>query len=72
MGFMLYNNSGNSCYVNFGATATSSACSIIIPTFAAWSWPFPHFCYVGPISAIRNAGSGTIIVTEFNSVYYPA
>lgn len=66
--FMLYNNSANSCYVNFGQTASSSACSIIIPTFASWSWPAP-VTYNGAITAIRNAGSGTIIVTEFNYPY---
>lgn len=63
--FMLYNNSANSCYVNFGPTASSSACSLIIPTFATWAWPFANIDYTGAISAIRNAGTGTIILTEF-------
>lgn len=65
IGIMLYNNSANSGYVNFAATASSAACSVIIATFATWNWPFVDFCYTGQMSAIRNAGSGNFIVTEF-------
>lgn len=68
-GFILYNNSANSCYINFAATASSNSCSIIVPTFASWSWTMTGGTYTGQISAIRNAGSGTIIVTEFNYAY---
>ena len=63
---MLYNNSSNSCYINFGPTASSAACSVIVASFTTWMWPVAEACYIGPISAIRNAGTGTIIVTEFS------
>lgn len=66
VGLILYNNGANSCYVNFKSTASSALCTVIIPTFATWTWTLPEIIYTGPISAIRNAGTGTIIVTEFN------
>lgn len=65
LGLILYNNGSNSCYVNFKKDASSALCSIIIPSFTSWIWNLPDCMYVGPISAIRNAGSGTIIITEF-------
>lgn len=67
--FMLYNNSANSCYINFNQAASSNTCSVIIPTFATWSWPSSVAFYTGPVTAIRNAGTGTIIVTEFLNAY---
>ncbi len=67
--FMLYNNGANSCYINFGQAASGNTCSVIIPTFTTWSWPNNTVIYTGTINAIRNAGSGTIVVTEFNYPY---
>ncbi len=67
--FMLYNNGANSCYINFGQAASGNTCSVIIPTFTTWSWPSSIAIYTGTINAIRNAGTGTIIVTEFNNPY---
>lgn len=61
-GFMLYNNSSNSVYVTFGATSASNACSVIIASFQQFIFMSP---YVGKISGIRNAGTGNVIVTEF-------
>jgi hypothetical protein len=62
-GLIIYNNSANSVYVNFGATASSStAMTIIIPSFNHWVMPMP--IYRGQMSAIRNAGSGTLLITE--------
>ena len=61
-GFMLYNNSSNSIYIVFGATASSNACSAIIASFTQFIFMSP---YVGKISGIRNAGTGNVIVTEF-------
>lgn len=68
-GLMIYNNGANSCYVNFGQTASGSTCSVIIPTFTTWTWNLPGCIFHGDIFAIRNAGSGTLIVTEFNAGY---
>lgn len=68
IGFILFNNSANSCYVNFRPTAASNQCTIIIPTFTQWVWPYSTHCYQGPISVIRNSGTGQIFVTQFESV----
>lgn len=63
-GFMLYNNSSNSCYVTYGSTSASSTCSFILASFA--NYTHQSYCaYVGPLAAIRNAGTGTVVVTEF-------
>jgi hypothetical protein len=60
---MIYNNSSNSCYITFGTTSTSAAPSFILATFANFVWQGP-IIYQGPMAAIRNAGSGTITITE--------
>ncbi len=63
LGLIVYNNSSNSVYIAFDTTANSANhMTAIIPTFASWTAPYP--CYMGPISAIRNAGSGTLMITE--------
>lgn len=67
LGLMLYNNSANSGYFTFGSVSVSNSCSMIIATFANWNWPFSNFVYTGPISCIRNSGTGTVIVTEFSA-----
>ena len=64
LGFILYNNSNNSAYVTFGPISAGNRCAIIITAFAAWIWPYKFF-YTGPISAIRNSGTGTFTVNEF-------
>lgn len=66
IGFMLYNNSANSTYVTFGPTAVAASCTQIVATFASWPFFYP-VCYTGPISAIRNAGSGVCTVYELLS-----
>ncbi len=62
-GLIIYNNSANSVYIAFDASVSSANhMSIIIPTFQSWVMPLP--IYQGPMSAIRNAGSGTLLITE--------
>jgi hypothetical protein len=62
-GLMIYNNSANTVYIAYSATASSSVrMTLPIATFATWNMPSP--IYTGPISGIRNAGSGTCMVTE--------
>lgn len=63
--FMLYNNSANSGYFTFGTVSNGSSCSFILATFANWQWSLPNIVYTGPISCIRNAGTGTVTITEF-------
>lgn len=63
-GFVIFNNSSNSCYVSLAGTSVASTCTRLIATFTSWEF-FPQFCYQGAISAIRNAGSGGIAVWEF-------
>lgn len=62
-GLVIYNNSANSVYIAFDTTCNSgNHMTIIIPTFQSWVMPLP--IYQGAISAIRNAGSGTLLITE--------
>lgn len=63
VGFVIYNNSSNSRYVCLGATATGTLCHKIIATFATWECYGP-VCYTGILSAIGNAGTGTMNVVE--------
>lgn len=62
-GFTLYNNSSNSCYVTFGPTSSSASPTAIVASFVSYTPTLP-VNYTGQISAIRNAGTGTIIITE--------
>jgi hypothetical protein len=67
LGILIYNNSANSVYINFGATASSSnAMCVLIATFTTYQMLGPAI-YTGQISGIRNAGSGTLLVTELIS-----
>lgn len=66
MGFFIFNNSTNSVYVTLGATSVAATCTMLIPTYATWSYDFP-ICYTGIISAIRNAGTGVCTVHELLS-----
>ncbi len=62
-GFILWNNSANSAYVSLADTSNSSTCTWIVATFTSLVYCFP-VSYTGPISAIRNSGTGTITVYE--------
>lgn len=62
-GLIIYNNSGNSVYLTFGPTSASNTCTRILATFAQWDMLGP-VVYTGEISAIRNSGSGSLIITE--------
>lgn len=63
IGFIIWNNSANSCYIGLSSVAVAATCCKIIATFTSWEWLQPT-SYTGIISAIRNAGSGTITVWE--------
>lgn len=62
-GFYLWNNSSNSCYINFGSTVASAAPVAIVPSFQAHVHLGPTV-WTGEIWAIRNSGSGNVVVTE--------
>ncbi len=63
LGLIIYNNSANSGYIAYGSAANSSNnMTAIIPTFTQWVMTYP--VYYGPIHAIRNAGTGTFLITE--------
>jgi hypothetical protein len=62
-GFIIWNNSSNSIYLSFAPTSSSSTCTYILPTFASWVYNGP-IIYQGPISGIRNSGSGTVTLYE--------
>lgn len=63
-GLTIYNNSANSVYLTFGPISSGSTCTRILATFAQWDMLGPVI-YTGQISAIRNAGSGTLVITEY-------
>lgn len=62
-GFVIYNNSANSVYITYGPTSNGSTCTRILATFANFESMGPTV-YTGEISAIRNAGTGSLIITE--------
>ncbi len=62
-GLIVWNNSANSIYLAFGPTCSSAACTAIVATFTSWTYAGP-IIYQGPISGIRNAGTGTVTITE--------
>jgi hypothetical protein len=64
VGFMLYNNSANSAYITYGAANGSSTCSFILATFTQYVH-MATIWWTGELYAVRNAGSGSIIITEF-------
>lgn len=62
-GLLLYNNGGNSAYITFGPTSAGSSPTAIVGAFSNYAMLGPAI-WMGQISAIRNAGSGTFIITE--------
>jgi hypothetical protein len=63
-GMRIWNNSSNSVYLSAGLTCNSSTTLFaIVPTFQ--SFELTNVNYMGPVCAIRNSGSGNVVVTEF-------
>lgn len=62
-GLIIYNNSSNSVYLTFARTSASNTCTRILAAFTQWDMLGP-VVYTGAIAAIRNAGSGTLVITE--------
>lgn len=65
---VLYNNSANSVYLSTATPATSGTnLFYILPTFTQVSLTqlMPNTVYTGAIYGIRNAGTGSVVVTEF-------
>ena len=62
-GLLIYNNSTNSVYLTYGPTSVSATPTRILATFTQFENLGPTL-YMGAISAIRNAGSGSLIITE--------
>ncbi len=65
LAFIIWNNSSNSAYLAFGSTASSAAPQAIVASFTSYVWPYNNLSYTGPISAIRNAGTGNMTIAEF-------
>jgi hypothetical protein len=66
-GLVIYNNGANTVYIAFDTVCSSATrMTLQIATFTAWVMPLP--IYTGPISAIRNAGSGILLITEMERV----
>ncbi len=63
IGCMVYNNGANTVYMAYGTTCSSANyMTVQIPTFTTWIMPSP--IYLGPLCFVRNAGVGTIMITE--------
>jgi hypothetical protein len=62
-GIIIYNNSSNSAYITYGPSSVSSTPTRILATFSQFEMLGP-VVYTGVISAVRNAGSGTLTITE--------
>lgn len=63
-GLTIYNNSSNSVYITFGPTSAGATCTRILGSFTQFDMLGP-VVYKGEISAIRNSGSGALIITEY-------
>lgn len=66
IGFIIYNNSGNTIYVEYNTTASSATPEHLIATFTSLAILGP-VVWTGALAAVRNAGSGTAILTELFS-----
>ncbi len=60
--FRIHNASGKVLYVAFGATATTTAFSILVAANADYESPMD--CYTGAISGIWNGTGGAARITE--------
>jgi hypothetical protein len=63
-GFSIWNNGANSAYITWGPVSSSSSPVIILATFSSYICLGP-LIWTGIMSALRNTGSGNIVVTEF-------
>ncbi len=63
-GMIIFNNSANSAYVSLAATCVAATCTRLIATYTSWECFWTTY-YTGPISAIRNSGTGVMTVWEF-------
>jgi hypothetical protein len=62
-GVIAVNTDANSCYLKYGATATTTSFSYIIGPNVTWEMPNP--VYTGRIDVIWSAdGSGSLFITE--------
>lgn len=63
VGLILWNASANSVYVTFAASGdAANTVAVIIGAWSTWVMPMP--VYRGPLSGVRNSGSGKVIATE--------
>lgn len=62
IGLLIWNPTANSVYIAYGQTCSATTQTAIVPANSTWSMPEP--IYTGAISCTRNAGSGSVNVTE--------
>jgi hypothetical protein len=62
-GLIIYNNGGNTAYITFGPVSAGNACTTNVASFQSWSM-LGNVVYTGQIAAIRNAGTGVMVITE--------
>ncbi len=62
-GFVVFNNSANSCYISPDNPVIAASCMRLVATFASWEVYGPAV-YTGALYCIRNSGSGNVTVWE--------
>lgn len=62
-GTIIYNDSDDSVYLTYGPTAAVANATKVIGPHAAWDIPGPAV-WCGEISAIRESGSGVLVITS--------
>lgn len=62
-GAVLFNDSANSAYITYGPSATVLSPTKVIGPYADWHLPGPAI-WCGEISAIREDGTGSLVITE--------
>lgn len=64
-GMYIWNNSSNSAYISFGTTSSGATPTFIVAAFSTLRFDGPAI-YTGPVSAIRNSGTGTMTTYEIH------
>ncbi len=62
-GLYVYNNGANTVYLSFDSFVSSAThMTIPVATFSTWVMQMP--IYLGSLAAVRNSGTGILMITE--------
>lgn len=62
VGLLIWNPTANSVYISYSLICDANSQTAIVASNT--TWVMPEAIYTGPISCVRNAGSGGINITE--------